>query len=310
MKFLNTAFKITIFLFSFIVLIAFLFTLKDGFNSGSAMLVFLFLMCIILLKKDKNKVKNANTSTEINTPKELNESIAANETNENIVTTELFCPHCGVELNKFPQAKTKCKDCNNYIYSRKRPYEDKKVLLKENEIEKVYGDTLRKQDIYEIYKEKKDRFLAKKEELKKQWNIQNISDSDVKWHLYMEDINTAAYSKDWIEYTRLKWEIANFLFDSRRYNVAINYYLEFTYFNMCCPCSTGFLGKEAAEKIGLLIPSFKIIYCASEIGMDINRIKQCFMNINTTFVSLPTSKTEVWDIIYDNILNADFTDKK
>lgn len=51
--------------------------------------------------------------------------------------TDSLCPYCHTELKKRPLAKTKCKNCSNYIYSRSRPIDEKKVLLTETEAEHV-----------------------------------------------------------------------------------------------------------------------------------------------------------------------------
>lgn len=47
------------------------------------------------------------------------------------------CPYCNIKLNTFPQRKTKCKNCNNYIYTRQRPIDFKKVLVKEDELKLI-----------------------------------------------------------------------------------------------------------------------------------------------------------------------------
>lgn len=43
------------------------------------------------------------------------------------------CPYCNIKLKKFPARKTKCKNCGEYFYVRRRPSDYKKVLIKENE---------------------------------------------------------------------------------------------------------------------------------------------------------------------------------
>lgn len=47
------------------------------------------------------------------------------------------CPYCGIDLPKFPQRKTKCKNCDNFIYVRTRPSDKKKILLTEDEINRI-----------------------------------------------------------------------------------------------------------------------------------------------------------------------------
>lgn len=62
-------------------------------------------------------------------------SISAEE--GRIGNTEAVCPYCSVLLPKFPLAKTKCRECGNFIYSRKRPFDGEKVLLTKEDADKV-----------------------------------------------------------------------------------------------------------------------------------------------------------------------------
>ena len=59
------------------------------------------------------------------------------ELNSCLGITEAKCPYCGEKLYKFPKAKTKCKSCGNFIYKRTRPFDNKAILVKENELDEV-----------------------------------------------------------------------------------------------------------------------------------------------------------------------------
>lgn len=89
------------------------------------------IVCFVFRKriaelKAKQIAKNYSTIIKNNLPK-LKE----------IGVTTANCPYCNIELNKFPAKKTKCKNCLNYIYVKTRPIDNKKVLIKENEIELI-----------------------------------------------------------------------------------------------------------------------------------------------------------------------------
>ena len=47
------------------------------------------------------------------------------------------CPYCNIELANFPLRKTKCINCGNDIYVKKRPLDGKKVLIKEDELQLI-----------------------------------------------------------------------------------------------------------------------------------------------------------------------------
>jgi DNA-directed RNA polymerase subunit RPC12/RpoP len=46
------------------------------------------------------------------------------------------CPSCGVELSKRPTRKQNCQDCRAAIFVRHRPWDDKWVLLRSDELER------------------------------------------------------------------------------------------------------------------------------------------------------------------------------
>lgn len=54
-----------------------------------------------------------------------------------IGNTEPICPYCNFKLNKMPQKKKKCPNCNNFIRSRTRPLDNKKVLIKEDQMKEL-----------------------------------------------------------------------------------------------------------------------------------------------------------------------------
>lgn len=51
-----------------------------------------------------------------------------------IGSTELKCPYCSAEFEKLPIRAAKCKQCGQKYYSRKRPLDDERVLLREDEL--------------------------------------------------------------------------------------------------------------------------------------------------------------------------------
>jgi hypothetical protein len=54
-----------------------------------------------------------------------------------IGNTDPICPYCNYKFDKMPQKKKKCPNCNNFIRSRKRPFDNKKVLLKEDQLNEL-----------------------------------------------------------------------------------------------------------------------------------------------------------------------------
>jgi hypothetical protein len=51
-----------------------------------------------------------------------------------IGSTECNCPYCMTPLEKFPARATKCKQCGKKYFSRKRPFDEQQVVLREDEL--------------------------------------------------------------------------------------------------------------------------------------------------------------------------------
>lgn len=54
------------------------------------------------------------------------------------------CPYCGESLPKFPYRKTRCKNCGNFMYVRTRPSDNKRILAREENIEKLQSQWTKK----------------------------------------------------------------------------------------------------------------------------------------------------------------------
>ena len=68
-------------------------------------------------------------------------------------TANLICPYCQGKLKRFPQRKTKCPYCSSMIFSRSRPFDRRKVLLNEEEmdiLEKEWGEFNKHQQLTRI----------------------------------------------------------------------------------------------------------------------------------------------------------------
>ena len=65
------------------------------------------------------------------------------------------CPYCNEKLEKIPTRKSKCPHCKEYIYSRTRPSDRKKILIREDQIKELekewskYYEEKEKSELYE-----------------------------------------------------------------------------------------------------------------------------------------------------------------
>lgn len=91
--------------------------------------------------------------------------IPSEKQNGNIGNLDAICPYCNIQLRKFPLAKTKCKNCENYIYSLTRPLDEQKVLLTEMDAELVRVQWATINGTLEQYLEEKREREAARERL-------------------------------------------------------------------------------------------------------------------------------------------------
>lgn len=225
--------------------------------------------------------------------------------NENIGITTPNCPYCGIELNKFPGRKTKCKNCNNFIYVRTRPFDNKKILIKEDEILAVQIEWEKKNGTYEIRQQERDEFEIVRQELMQKRNSTIISDNDIKWVLYQQKRLKYANSKDWYNYGLCTEKMAQVLFDEKKYKSALEHYLEAEYFSMCCGGDIdGFMPKSHLIKYPNLLKSSFLSYvydCIDHLQLQPENIREMFMNLIIININFPLTRNEAWKYLKEKL---------
>lgn len=144
------------------------------------------------------------------------------------------CPSCGVELNKFPLRKTKCKDCGESIYSWKRPYDEKKVLLNEVGTKEINKQTLIISRGLENYLIELEDFEAIREILAEARNIDInlVPDSDVNWLILNREGYKSQLEQKFNETHSTTIMQALHLLEEERYKEAISFLLLIFYFEI------------------------------------------------------------------------------
>jgi hypothetical protein len=102
-----------------------------------------------------------------------------------------ICPYCGEELEKRPKRKKKCPFCQNFIYVRTLPATREKVLVTEEQaqrIQKEWDRIWRRNkwlDTLKTYGITEEIFESHKKSLSDQWK-RVVADSDIIWSLFNE----------------------------------------------------------------------------------------------------------------------------
>ena len=107
------------------------------------------------------------------------------------------CPYCKKKLDKIPTRKSKCPHCEEYMYSRTRPSDRKKILVTENQKEEIEEQWAK---YYEIQEEsnlmENPEFVLAKKELAKRFE-KEPSINDIKWRVFNQKIIEYASTKQW-----------------------------------------------------------------------------------------------------------------
>ncbi|MEZ5998063.1 MAG: hypothetical protein R3B98_05165 [Hyphomonas sp.] len=107
------------------------------------------------------------------------------------------CASCGTELAKRPGRKTKCPHCREFNYVRKRPLDDERVLLREDEIVELERQWAWARGEGQTFDAQLDRYASKFRELETQFGSPP-SAGDVRWGLLNEDIIQLSKRRNWI----------------------------------------------------------------------------------------------------------------
>jgi len=127
-------------------------------------------------------------------------------------TKPASCPYCGIELEKIPIRKTKCKSCNKYYYAKRRPGEEEKRIVTDQEKEAIE----REWDEHQFIKKWKPMVGFNDENLSKTAKMMGSktgvkpSNSEIIWELFLEKEKKTRDSQD---LKMLHFKMALFLFE-------------------------------------------------------------------------------------------------
>ena len=230
------------------------------------------------------------------------------------------CPCCKEKLNKIPKRKSKCPHCNEYIYSRTRPSDRKKVLVTEKEKEEIelewsrYHETREYSDLME-----NDDFSSAKEDLTKQFG-KEPSLNNVKWRVYNERMKKYASQRQWGLYRVNKFYIAELLQRENRLKQALSVMFEVLYLDANGGSNTLLVDghplskkeldeggiKEFDPKLAFLAPRVieSVQDLISELNFSIDQAKRLFILTNKKTKpskDMPISEEKAWKKIQKEI---------
>jgi len=199
------------------------------------------------------------------------------------------CVYCQAPLIKAPEKRTKCKKCGDYIYVRKRPSDNKRVLLKESELNILEDQWLSVNDP-EAYAEKQKVI----ERLSRE-NGTTPSKAETDWEWYKSLLNLYAQNGHWGLYRNTRLNMATFLSENKNPGEAALTYLEVYYLDL--NGSNNANGFDKSMAMGLPWMYEEAVKISEESGITKENLKERFLErarLLKDKLSLPVDPNTAW----------------
>ena len=178
------------------------------------------------------------------------------ETNRSLGNDGPICPHCAGALKEMLTKARKCSLCHKDIQIRKRPNDQKSVLVTADEAEILDEQWAMVKGNYDELQRDKQRRSEAGVALAEKFG-RAPSESDVKWKLLNEDLLTLAGKQDWPRYRDTKHTMAQLLSREKKHKHALTTLLEVCYLDINGPIDiTADRWRGVSEPIGPWTPKF------------------------------------------------------
>lgn len=233
------------------------------------------------------------------------------------------CPYCKEKLEKVPTRKCKCPHCKEYIYSRTRPNDRKKILIREDqikELENEWSKYYEEKEKSELYAQ--EDFNKARDDLAKQFE-KEPSLNDVKWRVYNQRIIEYASQRQWGLYSNNKLDMAFLLQKENKLKQALMTMFEVLYLDVNGGRNYGFTGeqldsmgiKEFDPKTAFLAPGVigPVQDIISELNLSMTQAKELFIQTNKQMKpskNMPLTEEKAWEQIQKEISIREANSKK
>lgn len=165
----------------------------------------------------------------------------------NIGNTDPACPYCEVALDKMPGRKKKCPSCGEFIYVRTRPSDNKKILIKEDQILVIEEQWAIANGVHEQFLAERKAYNEEREALASKLG-KEPSEHDIRWSLLNKELLKHAQNYQWGLYRNARLSMGDILKAEAKDLEALDAYFEVCYLDMNGPNNCGTLDPEILKK--------------------------------------------------------------
>jgi len=230
---------------------------------------------------------------------------------KNLGETKPVCPYCQASIKEMPENNMGCPSCGEYIYKRKRPYDQEEILVTEDQLEEV-------REQWAIVNGEHDQYL-REQKRKKQIARESGEASRVQIHRQFleEQARELEQEESWGMARNKILETAEYLYSNSQYREALQAYLEVCYWDANGPQNLNAGRRSTADrkpfspKVALLSPGIirSIADLMEKEGLalrDIKRMyletaKETYARLNDDGTELPQNPEQAWEEFEESV---------
>ena len=267
----------------------------------------LFVLCVVLFGVNHNSQKKDVFDNVFFTPNKKtthkeHDKLVKEHLHRSTGNDESKCPYCNSVLAVFPTRKINCLKCKKTIYVVKRPYDSKNVLATEKD--KTILDKDRENLKYYFWQ---DDFFEYEKKLKEIRKGGYTPPSDVYWYKLQCKALIAFANKDYQELKMIYYSRARERFRNKKYDEALEYFLQADYIDACGATCNGFLYENNDAAIKKTELSFMLLgnigRCITNLNLSEDELVNVFLNADFEYLPYPFKRSVFVPAIRTNYRN-------
>lgn len=218
------------------------------------------------------------------------------------------CPYCSFRFPKMPQRKTACPSCKNPVFSRTRPFDNSKVLLRDTELEAIGEQWAIVNGTHQAYLHQRERRCSTENALEKQFGRTPV-EFEVQWQLLNDDAAVFARERQWGLYRNARFGLGELLRRQGQDMDALRFFLEVCYLDLNGPENRGGLDQfpELAAKYPGFDPALSMLApgvvgrcqnLLTKLNLDRDALVRAFLDVAgkaSDDLALPIGPESAWE---------------